>query len=356
MKDIYEKKYPNTCNKLLNELSYNYGYLIYFIENIKYDDSLLEYIDNDINTLYIIKYIFYGNTSLRDKLIHIINNNQYILFNDVYNYLFESFDIDNFINMLNNYKYNFNIFNEILLNKELINNNKEWKILLIKKLVYDNNDNIHINKISDLKKYKERVYKSNNDIINLNNIIYTKNIIFNCLFNLNYNRVSYILKCIINSEKIIDLINSTNYLESILMEYKYFIEIIEYIYLEDDIDKLNDLARNINNSDYLYIWNIFKNIEKDIKCYYGKEVNEKLINYNELLNIKYYDIPKIDNEPAYIIDEYEENKYIKLNGIPFVTFVHEMNKYYNTSNLSDFKRNKFIGKSYISLSSIGDNY
>ena len=355
MKNIYDRKYPNTCNNILKELNYNYGYLIYFLENIDFDDSLLKYIDNDINTLYIVKYIFYGDKSLRDKLINIINNNQYIVFNNVYNYLFESFDIDIFINMLNNYKKNFNIFNEILLNKELINSNREMKILLIKKLVYDNN-NIHINRISDLKKYKETIFNSNNDIINLNNIIYTKNVIFNCLFNLDYNKVSYILKYIINSEKIIDLINSTNYLESILIEYKYFIEIIEYIYLEDDIDKLNTLARNINNSNYLYIWNVFKNIEKDIKCFYGKEIDEKIVNYNELLNIKYFDIPKINNEESYIIDEYEGIKYIKLNGIPFVTFLHEMNKYNNTSKLSDFKYNKFIGKSYFCLSSIGDNY
>lgn len=241
------------------------------------------------------------------------------------------------------------------MNKELINSNREMKILLIKKLVYDNN-NIHINRISDLKKYKETIFNSNNDIINLNNIIYTKNVIFNCLFNLDYNKVSYILKYIINSEKIIDLINSTNYLESILIEYKYFIEIIEYIYLEDDIDKLNTLARNINNSDYFCIWNLFKNFERDIKCFYGKEIDEKIVNYNELINIKYYDVPKVNNEKSYFIEEYKGIKYITLNGLPFVTFMHEMNKYNNTSKLIDFKTNKFIGKSYISLSSIGDNY
>ena len=356
MKAIYDKKYPCVCNNILKDLEYNYGYLVFFLENINYNDHLLDYINDDINSIYILKYVFYGNDSLRNKLINIINNNQYILFNNIYNYLFDYFDSNLFIDMLNNYKYNFNIYNDILKNKEVINNNKEMKTLIIKKLVYDKDDNMYVNSINDLEEYKDKIHKKNEDIILLNNLIYTKNVILNCLFNLDYNKVSYILKYIINSKKIIDLINSTNYLESILIEYRYFIEVIEYIYLEEDIEKLNNIAININNSDYFCIWNLFKNFERDIKNYYGKEINEKIINYNELINIKYYDVPKVNNEKSYFIEDYKGIKYITLNGLPFVTFIHEMNKYNNTSKLIDFKTNKFIGKSYISLSSIGDNY
>lgn len=353
---IYKDKYLNVCRNLFNELNSNYEYLVYFLECINTNNKLLlEYIDNDFNFKYILKYIFYGSNNLRNNLINIINNNQYVILHEVYNILFDKFNINIFANMVNNYKYNTNLYTDIINNKESISN--DIKILLIKKLVYDNS-NFYIQSINDLNKYKEFIYINNNNDIESNNIIYIKNMIFRCLFNLDYYSIKNMLNTTINSLKIMDLINSTSceYLKKVLIEYKYIIELIEYIYTEEDKDILKSIGHNINNSDYSYIWNTFKDLESDIKKLYGKEINEKITNINELVNTNYLDIPKLNGELLYEVEEFDNIKYIKLNGIPFILFIHEINKYGKNHKIYEYKEKEFIDKSYISLSAIGDNY
>lgn len=374
MKDIYDTKYYNMCINLLDRI--DYGYIVYFLENISTNNiELLNYINSDTNFIDILRYIFYNSYELRYNLINIINNNQYLILNKVYNILFNNWDINIYKRMLINFKNNTNLYFDIIQNEQLVFSDTNIKALLIKILVYNDISNNNVVKsISDLNIYCNSIHARNENCIQSNNIMYIKDMLFNSLFNLSYKEVERLLHSVVNRIKVIELIDtiSSNYLKSVLTEYKYIIEIIENIYTSEDIEYLKNIGKNMNNSNELYtIWYLFKDIEKDIKYIYGEEINEKITIFDELLNTK--NIPLDNNgEPLFILDKYEVSsdyiydnkkickgkkvKYIELNGIPFVTFMHSMNKYGNGGKISNFNKQRIIGSPYISLSPIGDNH
>ena len=391
-KRFYDKYYNiSIINELLDIFNFNYGYLVKFLLDTLGMDSCLN--ENDcekINELYcinvlgmsnfvdILKYIYFGD--MKEKFIDIIKNNLFLKLIKMYNILYDNFDIKTFKAALSNYKSNSKLFDEIYMYNDFTNDEKSKIYMLL--IVGDRNAAGVINKREELKDYNKLVYEKNETYISHGAISDLKRFIYNVLFNLDSYHINIIVEKYGDGSYIQNLINQleNEELKNIVKEYDSILKLIVAINNSVDIDSLKIIASRINLQykdnlgELSKIWKYFSKLDDNLMYILGEEVNEKITDFNELLETDTVDIPSIDDEPAYMVstlklkDNFEYDNYtidsgtkvkmIELNGLPFVTLGHVLNAYETSyhGQLLDFNHPRIIGKVNLCLSAIDDNF
>ncbi len=392
-KDYYEKNYNiPILNSILIKLNYNYSYFMDFINNslnlplpIKNEDEEtikkkygLDAIDIDI-LVEIIKYSYFGPID-KNIICNIISSNKLPSCIQLYSIICSStWDITTFLKFIFNYENNIDLCNNLINEKELSDKEK-LKLQLILINGYKGAIGL-INSREDLSRFNTLIFENNSNIINSDNIDEIRQIIFNFLFNINIDDVKKIHKKYNSSNGFANLKSSINNpkLKTILDEYDIILSFIFNIEQSDDLEGLKYLANVLNKllkNDQLNIlfelWETFSKFDSDIMTICGEEINEKIIDFDELLNTPENEIPIIENEKTFSVRdvfvpstfEYDEEKIssgtnvkiIELNGLPFIVFGHVLNAFGSGGKLSDFNHPRVIGKTHLCLSAIGDNY
>lgn len=131
----------------------------------------------------------------------------------------------------------------------------------------------------------------------------------------------------------------------------------------------------MNNSDiFEELWQHFASLEKELNKILGMEINEKITDFKELIDMATGDSIPVDENGNQLFNvtnkelscdfEYDGKKFkagthipfIELTGLPFVTFGHVLNAYGSGGKVSDFNNPRIIGRTHLCLSAIDDNY
>lgn len=288
-------------------------------------------------------------------------------------------DIKKFIDFVSSYIINERICEIVIENEDKIDNDN-IKYDLMRILIYGNRT--YIASFDDIINYKNKRYEINQGTINFGSIDNFKDVILKNLFNLD----SYEAKKLIfefhiskNLDNLIDSIHNPKYID-ILKEYQLILKFISSIMSCNDSEVLKKIANTINelykanNLDKLdSIWNLFKEIKEELRYILGKEINEKIIDFDEMLLTEKNNVPKdsrskslyrrkkitIKKDLSYKDSKFNkgtELDYIELTGIPFVMFGHVLNAFGNGGDIDLFKRSHLEGKPYICLSAISDTH
>lgn len=388
----YENYNIHVLNNLLNHFDNNYSYFIYFInetiglpiplnENDSkiIEDKLCLDILDEKKVIDIIKYIFYAKIELRSKIIDIIKNNELRSVLNIYSTILPEYDAKTLVSVVDNYLNNIELMNNLKGCTEL---NDEEKSCL--RMILVNGDKNAQNKIKtkeDLSNYNKIMYDENNIIISSFNIDEIKKFIFMSMFNINTSLLSN--KLARNEGNELDKLKENivnNNTKELLVDYQNVFNIMSDIYYCNEIEVLrniatsiNQLYKNNNNNVLINSWNCFSKIDKTLMSFVGEELNEKITNFDELLNCPPENIPKMaDGEDSFIVSEvsvkddftYDNEtiskdtkvKMIELNGLPFVTCGHVLNAFGKGGKLSDFNHPRVIGNTHLCLSAIDDNF
>ena len=393
---------------------YNNGFLNEYIkrDNVKgitleFIDQIWDFINNNIayenmdyNEMFtIIKYVYGENSyeerynKLREQLNELIKNKQFNIFNEIINILLDNnnHNTKDKLNLMNDIIDDFNTYYNLCCS--FVSSNYTKKDIYLLQYLLLSNDIIkpNIESIEDLKKYNEVVYQNRkseiNDIpfdwaIGEYEPYFFHDAIILMLFNMSYDEYMEKVHNGFSSRDIDVLINSINNrdIKEDLNRYKIVIKFIESIINVKDGKKLKNFAHRLNEAIYensesvIDIYNILRDIESIKKYYYGIEISEKLLDISELeptseevlaneeekkrqpyiRENKKYTCPNVEIHGRKLNNELVD--YIELNGIDFTFFVHVLNAYGTGGTLEDFKRSRLIGKTYICVSPITDNY
>ena len=401
--NFYQKHFgfSSILNYILIKFDNNYSYLMDFLINTLNLSLPIKEIDEvEIKNMYcldminigelieIIKYVYFGPI---DKTIlkNIIINNELSLCINFYLKICSKWEINDFIKFISNYEENKELCNN-LINEEELANDEKLKLQMI--LINGFRGAFGVIKTkNDLANFNTLIVENNNNIIKSNNTNDIKKLIFNYLFNISIDEVQIIKG---KYEKNFDGIGkdesnkglkklqsnlNNSELKEIIDEYDTIIKFILDIEKSNDLDGLNQMANILNGlvhngqlSKLYELWDLYSKLDSDIMTICGEEINEKIINYDELLNTTECNIPLIDNEKSFfvknasvpvefeydgeIIDGGTNVKMIELNGLPFVAFGHVLNAFGSGGKLSDYNHPRVIGRTHLCLSAIDDNY
>ena len=364
---------------------------------------------NDIEIEKVIKFVYLVDT--KDQLLTIVHNGNSQLLKQVYDICArlnsnQEFDVIMFKQIVNNFS------KCAVLCANFVNSNytrEDIKLLYkvvvdgARAVIYEENnedellgDSRNVATLEELRNYKESTHFDTNTEINRLIIDYRqgfltsdqvirnlKNIIFKILCNKNYEEINVLLNQFLNTNRIEELLgciknpNIRNELEN----YKVFIDLIEAVFNMNDMDSLVKLAAQLNDKalqaseDIDAIWASFKNIEGEAKSFYGEEIRESIMHFDTIedregvsivtgAEERVEDAPVIVTKGKYGSDgfEYGGRTYsgtvdlIELNGIPFVTFVHTLNAFGGGARVADFKNPRLVGRTYICISALSDEY
>ena len=393
-KEHYEKNYNITSlNTLLALLDNNYHYFIKFVKDTTDLSIPLKEEDNQIiNDKYclnvigrydfidIIKYIYYSDTESSKEISNIIKKDKLLELFKIYKILRSDFNINDFKKVVLNFNSNEALLDNIYLQNDLTADEKAKLYMMM--INGDKSAAGVINTREELKNYSEIIYEQNEKNIKSLNIVYIKKLIFKMLFNIDYMQLQIILRKYEDGNCIENLINQVEdeELKNIVKEYDSILKLIVNINNSSDLESLKTLTHAINKNykenldDLSKIWEYFSKLDDNLMYILGEEVNEKITDFNELLETDTADIPSIDDEPAYMVstlklkDNFEYDNYtidsgtevkmIELNGLPFVTFGHVLNAYETSyhGQLLDFNHPRVIGRTHLCLSAIDDNF
>lgn len=381
---------------------------------LKIIDQIWSFINNNVayesmnynEMITIIKYVYVENLydesnrynryrNLKERINELIQNQQFNIFNKIINILAENDNQDT--------KYKLNLMNDIINNFNkyynlccsfISSNYTKKDVYLLRHLLLSNNKLEHdIESIDDLKQYNELLFQNNKRKINDIPLEYDyatgeydpsyfRDYILLMLFNMNYDEYMEKIHNGFSSKNIDILIKNINNndIKEDLNRYKMVIKFIESILKVKDVKKLKVFAHRINEAIYknseatIDIYNILKNIENIKKYYYGIEIKEKLLDISKLeptskeileneeekekqpyiRENKKYVCPNVEIHGKNLANETVD--YIELNSIDFTLFVHVLNAFGIGGTLEDFKVPRLIGKTYICVSPITDNY
>ena len=393
---------------------YNNGFLNEYIKRdivkgitLEFIDQIWDFINNNIayenmdyNEMFtIVKYVYGENSyeerynKLREQLNELIKNKQFNIFNEIINILLDNnnHNTKDKLNLMNDIIDDFNTYYNLCCS--FVSSNYTKKDIYLLQYLLLSNDIIkpNIESIEDLKKYNEVVYQNRkseiNDIpfdwaIGEYEPYFFHDAIILMLFNMSYDEYMKKVHNGFSSRDIDVLINSINNrdIQEDLNRYKIVIKFIESIINVKDGKKLKNFAHRLNEAIYensesvIDIYNILRDIESIKKYYYDIEISEKLLDISELeptseevlanekekkrqpyiRENKKYTCPNVEIHGRKLNNELVD--YIELNGIDFTFFVHVLNAYGTGGTLEDFKRSRLIGKTYICVSPITDNY
>ncbi len=161
-----------------------------------------------------------------------------------------------------------------------------------------------------------------------------KRIIFGSLFNVTTDEVESLIG-IIGTNKIDSLIKSIEFPDAIFIldRLKLVMRFLENVFAIKDVGELKEIARFCNEYyNYPNVLAYYRSLAENIVDV-SKDIYERELNAN---------LTKVDNDSKYI--EYDEDSRF---------LAHVMNAFGSGSTLEDFKKPRFIGKTYICLTAIG---
>ena len=268
-----------------------------------------------------------------------------------YYYTFRnSEDIRDFYHLYDRYQPNITLITELLNNGMTEEEKENFKQYIYQKdcLFSVSNKNNLTNIYTMLNKTNEQLLNEKIDSIDYDKkVTYLKVMIIGALFNLSRQEVESLMG-IISVDKIKKLKSCINdeKMEGILSKYSVIMEYIEYINQLANVDILKEIAHKVNKVlvDEPDLVDTCRNITKDMelvaKSIYTYELNTSLSTLNNPNAIT----TKVPNSTVECI-EYSEDSYF---------LAHVLNAFGSGSKLSDFKNPRFIGKTYICLTGIGE--
>ena len=339
----------------------------------------------------ICKYCLLFTDNSIDSLSCVVGNNNFNILLKIYNFLFDEWNIDDFKALLSNYMNNKELCESIVeyiesassfieIESSFFDDKKE-KIKKI--LVYgDINAFGKIMTVNDLNNYEQIIYNENIKLIEFSNSINEiKKSVYNLLFNLDVDSIKIVLSRYNNSK----LNNAMTTINDFICKEKLsnistVLDFIDSLDKERNEYKLKEYLKIINdsylnNSDiFEELWQHFASLEKELNKILGMEINEKITDFKELIDMATGDSIPVDENGNQLFNvtnkelicdfEYDGKKFkagthipfIELTGLPFVTFGHVLNAYGSGGKVSDFNNPRIIGRTHLCLSAIDDNY
>lgn len=345
--EIYEKYYNDYIKQFTNKTKEKYiklsqklgkGIIYFERENSLFSKKIID----TFGEIAISKIYKYHN--LLGKKIdfeNLIRNNNLEKFKYLFTVIsdnsdnFKTFDMVLFLNFLNKYEKYGNLCFEYISSNGI---NEETRKIL-KKLLINKYENLEI---KDLNNIDLIIKENNNRIIESNNILEIKNIIYLMLCNLTSEELNKMFYSI-NKKSLTKLKNelNDNNIKLILDKYILLINFLEYIKNCNNLDKLKVIASKINNFEKIeIIRQNFIEIFENIKYFYGLEINQKLTKINTL----------------------KQNDKKDINGVKYIDchencifFQHVMNAFGKGGLLLDYKKPKLVGQTRLCLSLISNN-
>lgn len=371
--DGFINKTDNLKNKydaLARKIGYEKIILIYD-DFFKYTKFIEMY---DVDDLYnILRYVYMSSEKSKNALKTILENDYIENVNNLYNLLNSNIGLNKmklFKTICINYLKYKDLCDDFLNNKNLV---RDSDVILLSRVLVDNSIVIsdEISSVLQLRKWKELLYEKYEQVIDTNDGIAIKDIIFQMLCNKTYKEINYFISNIFNTDKIDRLLLSINNsdVKAGLLMYRAFMEYLESINQIQNIEDLQYIAKvlidlSLSDDDSLnVIIRNFKDIDTKVKIFYGEEIREKVTDFKKLDTLNSSDV-NITKQKYCVSDITIANEclngrvvdYIELNGIPFLAFAHVLNAFGLGGKLSDFKQERLIGKSYICLSAFSDQY
>lgn len=358
----------------INALAHRLGYeqiILLYDSFFKYHKFIEMY---SVDELYnILRYVYMSSEEARSSLEVVLKNDYIDNVNTIYNLFNSNMGLNKmkiFKALCINYLKYQDLCEDFINNKDIITSSDEmllYKLLIERSLVTDDT----ISSLLELRNWKSIIYNKYNCIIKSSNEIELKNIIFQMLCNKTYKEVNDFIHNVFSTERIDKLllsINNSEVRDSLFM-YRAFMEYLEGINKIQNKEHLRNIAitltkLNLNASESLsIIIRHFNDIDTKVKAFYGEEIKERVTDFKALKNVKSDDI--IITKQKYCASDItiaEEDlhgrlvDYIELNGYPFLGFAHVLNAFGFGGKITDFKKERLIGKSYICLSAFSDKY
>lgn len=353
-------------------LKIGYGKMVLLYDDFfKYTKFIEMY---NVDDLYnILRYVYMSSEESKNSLKIILENDYIENVNSLYNLLNSNVGLNKmklFKTICINYLKYQKLCDDILNNKNLVRDSDE---ILLYRLLVDNSIVVsgEVSSLLQLRNWKVLLYEKCEQVINTNDELAIKDIIFQMLCNKRYQEVNYLINNIFNTKKIDRLLLSISNSEvrTGLLMYRAFMEYLESLNEIKNIENLRYIAKVLSelslagDESLSVIIRNFKDIDTKVRVFYGEEIREKATDFRKLetLNSNYINVEK-QKYFASDIKIANENlngrmvDYIELNGIPFLAFAHVLNAFGLGGKLSDFKQERLIGKSYICLSAFSEQY
>ena len=310
------------------------------------------------NVIRIIKYGVLGNEFF--PIVHIIGGNSLdyliLLYKNITESSIDNIDIISFVNCTVFYYKYYDLVTRIINTNKLDNYIEKLKLLSEDKYNFKKIDSLEI--LDNLEAY---IYKHNEEISNSGSYDDIMNSIYLILVNNTYKEIKELLN-VVSSKKIDELLKSEALVSytNLLKYYKVLVSFIEEIQSIKDITEVrnilkilnNDLLFNVNN--YKIIRNNFKDVTKVFKKIYAKETQSKLtvVSGRESTDTFVIDDNQYKTRKHYINGEEITKKEVRYISISEEAYFlqHVMNAFGDGGKISDYKRRRGIGKSYICLS------
>ena len=310
------------------------------------------------NVIRIIKYGMLGNDFF--PIAHIIEkhglDNLILLYKRIIGSSIDNIDIIKFVNCtVFFYKY-YDLVTRVINTNQLDNYIEKIKLLSENKY-----NLVRIDTLDKLDHVEEDIFKYNEEISNGNNYNNIMNSIYLILVNNTYSEINELLS-VVSSEKIEELLKSEALVSytNLLKYYKVLVSFIEYIQSIKDITEARKILKILNNdllihmNNYRIIRNNFKDVTKVFKKIYAKETQSKLTQIEDRESTDTFVIEdnKYKTRKHYINGEEITKKEVRYISISEEAYFlqHVMNAFGTGGKISDYKRRRGIGKSYICLS------
>ncbi len=364
--DELKDKFASLARKI------GYGQIILLYDKFfKYPQFIKMFSVDDLYN--ILRYVYMNSDEARASLEVILKMGYIGNVNVLYNLFNSNVGLNNmklFKTLCINYLKYQKLCDDFINNKDIVTYSDElllYKLLIDHSIITDDS----ISSLLELRNWKSIIYDKYNCAIKTSDEIAIKDIIFQMLCNKTYQEVNEFIDNVFNTVRIDRLllsIKNPEIRDSLLM-YRAFMEYLESINQINNIEHLRVIAfaltkLHLNASESLnIIMRHFKDIDTKVKLFYGEEIKERVTDFRKLENLPSDDIVvtkqkycasdmKIDDEDLHgrMVD------YIELNGYPFLAFAHVLNAFGCGGKITDFKKERLIGKSYICLSAFSDKY
>jgi len=310
------------------------------------------------NVIRLIKYGMLGNEFF--PIAHIIDGHSLdyliLLYKNITESSIDNIDIIKFVNCTVFYYKYFDLVTRVIITNRLDNYIEKLKILSENKYNFKNIDSIDI-----LNNLEEYIYIHNEKISNSNNYNNIMNSIYLILVNNTYSEINELLS-VASSSKIDELLKSEALASytNLLKYYKVLVSFIEEIQSIKEITEVRKILKILNNdllihvNNYKIIRNNFKDVTKVFKKIYAKETQSKLtvISDRESTDTFVIEDNKYRTRKHYINGEEITKKDVRYISISEEAYFlqHVMNAFGVGGKISDYKKRRGIGKSYICLS------
>ena len=351
----FDSDYHTALEKLITKV----GYIHVYFEGYDgiFSKEVVDLFGVD-NVYQIYKYCNLVNVRL--DFNELISRGDLKAFKDLYDIIYASnnidsdFDILYFKRFVSKYLSYDSIFHDVI-NRNL----SESEILSLKSFVRSSFD-IKISSYEELLNYNNLVKEYVLDVVNNGSIDDIKDVSSKLLFNQDYSQTVEFFRDVADSERLyslaMELKDADVDFSYILNSYGALFDTFDKIVINgSDVQRMKDFILAINNSTDSNILMMHEDVIRNIKYYYGLELNKTLtkldgfVRHNSMFSGTKYSISGTVEDSKSAVDYIEVNSKYRL-------LQHKLN--YGASSggkLVEYLNPRLIGNTYLCLSLIGDN-